>query len=433
MSTQSLRPGDLEVLSLGTGTHPSPLVQEGRRLAFVPDGARILDVAETGPHMEPGVEPLSFERAGPRQTIHFEPSKVTAAVATCGGLAPGLNNVIRSLYLELTENYGVPRVLGIREGYRGLVPGAGLPPLELSSKDVHSIHDRGGTILGSSRGPQDPGLMVDFLESMGVDVLFCVGGDGTQRGAHVIHEEIARRGLDKAVVGIPKTIDNDVPFVWMSFGYITALSKAEEVLRAAHTEAHDAPNGVGLVKLMGRNAGFIAAGAAVASQEANFVLVPEVPFPLDRFLDALEQRVADRGHALVVVAEGAGQHLLDAASRDARDASGNRLHQDIGLFLADAMKSHFQAAGRELNLKYFDPGYLIRSVPANGWDRVLCDHMARHAVHAAMAGRTDVLIGFQHGQFLHVPIPAAARKKKRMEVPGDLWSAVLSATGQPSW
>ena len=236
-----------------------------------------------------------------------------------------------------------------------------------------------------------------------------------------------------AIVGIPKTIDNDVPFVWLSFGHVTALSQAEKVLRAAHTEAQAAPNGVGLVKLMGRNAGFIAAGAAVASQEANFVLVPEVPFPLERFLDTLLQRIVDHGHALVVVAEGAGQDLLRDNAGGAVDASGNRLHQDIGLFLSDAIKQHFAAADVELNLKYFDPGYLIRSVPATAWDRILSDHMARHAVHAAMTGRTDVLIGFLHGTFLHVPISTAISEKKHMQIPGDLWAAVLSTTGQPSW
>jgi len=428
-----LNQSELQIERLGEASHPSPLAMQGRRIECVSDEAQVRFVAETGPHVSDDEAALRFEKAGPREQIYFDPQHTTAAIVTCGGLAPGLNNVIRSVYQELTENYGVRRVLGIREGYRGLIAGSGLPPMALSELDVDHIHERGGTMLGTSRGPQDPVAMVDFLVDQSIHILFCIGGDGTQRGAHVIREEITRRGLPIAIVGIPKTIDNDVPFVWMSFGHVTALSQAEKVLRAAHTEAKAAPNGLGLVKLMGRNAGFIAAGAAVASQEANFVLVPEVPFPLDRFLDTLLQRMVDKGHALVVVAEGAGQHLLRASGDSGLDASGNRLHGDIGPFLGDAIKKHFADASVELNLKYFDPGYLIRSVPATAWDRILSDHMARHAVHAAMTGRTDVLIGFLHGTFLHVPISTAIAEKKHMEIPGDLWAAVLSTTGQPSW
>ncbi|MFT7462725.1 MAG: 6-phosphofructokinase 1, partial [Pseudohongiellaceae bacterium] len=344
---------DFQVDCLGPATQPSPLALQGRRISCVPHGARVRYVSEIGPHISDADAALSFEKAGPRERIFFDPQQSTAAIVTCGGLAPGLNNVIRSVFEELTDNYGVRRVLGIREGYRGLIAESELTPIELSPARVDGIQERGGTVLGSSRGPQDPRRVVDFLVAHEINMLFCVGGDGTQRGAHVIQQEVARRGLPIAIVGIPKTIDNDVPYVWMSFGYVTALSQAHKVLRAAHVEAHDAPNGVGLVKLMGRNAGFIAAGAAVASQDANFVLVPEVPFPLERFLDTLQQRVLDRGHALVVVAEGAGQHLLshdeDEATDEAesepgsatKDASGNNRHKDIGLFLSDAIKTHF--------------------------------------------------------------------------------------------
>lgn len=424
---------ELEVSSLGACSHESPR-KRNRRSDFVPDSTRVRLEHQVGPEITEGVD-LSFETAGPREKIFFDPASTTAAIVTCGGLSPGLNNVLRSAFLELTHGYGVQRVLGIREGYRGLNPASGLAPVEVTSDLVHNIHDQAGTVLGSSRGAQDPAVVVDTLEREQIDILFCVGGDGTQRGAHRIHEEIHRRGLDKAVVGIPKTIDNDIPYVWMSFGYATALEKAEEVLRAAHKEALGVQNGVGLVKVMGRDAGFIAAGAAVASQEANFVLVPEVPFPLegtDGFLEALERRILARGHALIVVAEGAGQHLLDRGGA-ARDASGNVLYDDIGPFLRDRIAAHFAERHIPLNLKYLDPSYLIRSVPATAWDRILSDRMARSAVHAGMAGKTDVMIGFLHSTLIHVPIPAAVARKKQMEPTSDLWNAVLSATGQPNW
>jgi 6-phosphofructokinase 1 len=425
---------ELEVRKLGGSRFASPL-QGSRGFVFVNDGRRIRYQHRIGTCVAPAEAELSFEEAGPRERIFFEPARTTAAVVTCGGLSPGLNNVIRAVFSELRHNYGVPRIFGIRNGYAGLNPAAGPPPIELQPQDVEEIDKLGGTVLGSSRGQQPPEAVVDFLEQSGIDLLFCIGGDGTQRGAHAICEEVARRGLSKAVVGIPKTIDNDIPFVWMTFGYLTALEKAEEVLRGAHVEARGAPNGIAIVKLMGRNAGFIAAGAAMASDEANFVLVPEVPFPLEGpggFLDALQRRMAARGHALIVVAEGAGQHLL-AQSSGQRDASGNVLFEDIGVFLRDRIKAHFAGQGIPVNVKYIDPSYLIRSVPASAWDRILANQMGRAAAHAAMAGRTDVLIGCHLNELIHVPLTTVTARRRQLELDSDLWMAVLSMTGQPRW
>jgi 6-phosphofructokinase 1 len=402
---------------------------------FTPDEARVRYQHEIGPHVPPCDE-VSFEKAGPREMIFFEPCKTSAAIVTCGGLCPGLNNVIRSLFLELRYNYCVNRILGIRNGYMGFNPASGLAPIELTPEFVGDIHYLGGTVLGSSRGPQDVKSIVDFLIGEQIDLVFCIGGDGTMRGAHEIHEEATRRGLKKAIVGIPKTIDNDIPYVWQTFGYATALEKAEEVLRGAHVEARGALNGIGLVKLMGRDAGFIAAGAALASQEVNFVLVPEVRFPLigeNGFLDALERRLARRGHALIAVAEGAGQHLVPQQER-VRDPSGNLKPVDIGPFLRERILQHFRDRKLDVTLKYIDPSYFIRSVPANAADRILCDLMARHAAHAAMAGKTDVLVGLWDNDLTHVPISAVTKAgKKQLDTAGDQWMAVLSITGQPMW
>jgi 6-phosphofructokinase 1 len=343
--------------------------------------------------------------------------------------------VIRSAFLELTYNYGVKRILGIRNGYTGLNPDSGLEPIFMTQRFVQNIHHLGGTVLGSSRGMHEPAILVDFMEAREIDILFCIGGDGTQRGAHAIQREVQKRGLPKSIIGIPKTIDNDVPYVEISFGYVTALEVASEVLRGAHVEATGAPHGVGLVKLMGRAAGFIAAGAAIASQEANFVLVPEVPFPLEGpggFLELLERRLLTRGHALIVVAEGAGQHLFDGVDAE-RDASGNVRFQDIGAYLRERIKKHFADRKLRLNLKYIDPSYVIRSVPANAWDRILTDRMARGAVHAGMAGKTDAMMGYWNQEIVHVPISAAVSQDRQMSLESDLWNAVLATTGQPDW
>ncbi|MEM8605467.1 MAG: ATP-dependent 6-phosphofructokinase [Myxococcota bacterium] len=423
---------DLLIPTLGPCRFDSPL--SGRRQNFCDDTHRIEITRRVDTTAEDPGE-LSFEEGGPRPKIFFDPAKTTAAFVTCGGLSPGLNNVIRSGFLELKFNYGVRRILGIRHGYAGLNPDSGITPAVMTERFVKDIHYMGGTVLGTSRGSHDPEILVDFMVDEEIDILFCIGGDGTQRGAHRIRQEIARRGLSKSVIGIPKTIDNDVPYVELSFGYVTALEVASEVLRGAHVEAKGALNGIGLVKVMGRGAGFIAAGAALASQEANFVLVPEVSFPLEGdggFLDCLERRVRDRRHALVVVAEGAGQHLFRDEQMD-RDASGNPRYRDIGIYLRDRIHRHFESRGLELNLKYIDPSYAIRSVPANAWDRILSDRMARAAVHAAMAGKTDAMIGYWGNAIVHVPISLTVAEKKQMSLESDLWNAVLATTGQPDW
>ncbi len=426
---------DTTIQTLGPCSFDSPLALNtvlGDQIGnFVSDQTRIRHQVEWAPH-ETSDEETFFEKAGPRQKLFFDPAKTRAAIVTCGGLCPGLNNVIRSIVLELHHNYGVREILGIRNGFRGLTL-KGPSPLILEIKDVEDIHRDGGTILSSSRGQQKVGDMVDFLVHHKIDILICVGGDGTQRGSHEIAQETLLRHLPISIVGVPKTIDNDIQFVRQTFGYFTAIESARAILEGAHCEAKGAPNGIGLVKLMGRDSGFIAAGAAVASQEANFVLVPEIPIQLDGpkgFLATLHQRVMDRHHAVIVVAEGAGQTLLEKS--EGTDPSGNRKKADIGPYLRDRIMAYFKDKGTEVNLKYIDPSYIIRSVPANSQDSRLCDSYARNAVHAAMAGKTDLIIGDWYSVYVHVPILAAVARCKQIDPEGDLWSAVISSTGQPS-
>ena len=430
-------PEQLIVSQLGPRTVRSPLPLSntwGDDFGnFIPDEARML-YQPTGMPGWPVDPHLSLERAGPRESIFFDPAKARAAIVTCGGLCPGLNNVIRSVFLQLHDNYGVRDVFGIRNGYQGLNPAVGKPPIRLDLEFVDTIHKLGGTVLGTSRGEQDAAVVVDFLQRDRIDMLFCVGGDGTQRGAHAIAREAARRGYAIAVVGIPKTIDNDINYVWRSFGYITALDRAREVLHGAHAEARGVQNGISLVKLMGRDAGFIAAGAAAASQEVDFTLIPEVPFKLEGengFLPRLKRRILAREHAVIVVAEGAGQDLMPDEPVQ-RDASGNLKPRDIGMFLRSRVAEYFAAERIPAQVRYFDPSYIIRSAPADTGDSLLCDQMARHAVHAAMAGKTDMLIGFWYNVFVHVPIPLVTAGKRCVDPEGELWMAVLSATGQPA-
>ncbi|MCP5524320.1 MAG: ATP-dependent 6-phosphofructokinase [Verrucomicrobiales bacterium] len=423
-----LQQSDFTVDRLGPGEFDSPM----RNVPFIRDDRRVLyaaEAAEVCAEIEAGRKPLAFEIAGPRERLFFKPGTVRAGLVTCGGLCPGLNDVIRAVVLSLEHHYQAEVIYGFRYGYEGLIDDYGHEPWLLDSEEVDHIEDAGGTILGSSRGPQDVGRMVDRLEQLGINMLFVIGGDGTLRGGRDMAAEIHRRGSNIAVIGLPKTIDNDIGFIQMSFGFQTAVAEAGQAIAAAHVEAKGARNGIGLVKLMGRHSGFIAAHAALAGSQVNFCLVPECPFTLESFLGTLQARLERRGHAVIVVAEGAGQDLMEANL--GRDASGNVKLGDIGLFLRDEIKAHFGRVKMPVGLKYIDPSYMIRGVPANAFDSAFCLLLGHNAVHAAMSGRTNVVVGFWRNEFTHVPIPLATSARKQIVPDSRLWSSVLASTGQP--
>ena len=415
----------MNINTLGEPRFTSPLP------FHVSDKARVLFNVIVDPDA-PVSEELLLEVAGPRERLFFDPKHTRAGIVTCGGLCPGLNNVIRSLVLELHHGYGVREILGFVNGYQGLDPWRGSEPIPLTPEFVEDIHKEGGTELNTSRGPVDISVAVDNLIRRKVDILFVIGGDGTQRGGEAILREAQQRGHALAVVGVPKTIDNDVAFVSRTFGYVTAVEEAVKAINCAHTEAHSVHNGISLVKIMGRHAGFIAAGATIASQDVNFTLVPEVPFVLegeDGFLSALKRRVLKRAHAVILVAEGAGQHLFGPGD-DQYDASGNLKSKDIGNYLRERIEAYFKAEDIPNTFRYFDPSYLIRSVPASAEDAILCDFFARNAVHAAMAGKTGLVIGYQHDTFTHVPIELITSRKKQLDLNSPAWLGVLASTGQ---
>jgi 6-phosphofructokinase 1 len=422
------QPLNFTIERLGDGCFPSPMTG----VRFVGDGERLLyhaRLADIRNALDAGTEPPTMELAGPRESLFFDPATIACGIVTCGGLCPGINDVIRAVTLSLCHHYGVRRIYGFRYGYEGLVKRLGHAPLELTPTAVGQIGEMGGTILASSRGPQDPAEMVDYLAELGVGILFAIGGDGTLKGAGAIAAEARQRGLPLSIIGIPKTIDNDISFVQKTFGFETAVAEAHRAIYAAHTEAAGARNGIGLVKLMGRDSGFIAAYASLIDSQVNFCLVPEVPFTLDGLLRNLEQRLTKRGHAVIVVAEGAGQELLAATAE--RDASGNAKLGDIGTWLRDAIKGHFSGGGMECNLKYIDPSYIIRSQPANPHDSALCLLLGQNAVHAGMSGRSNMVVGIWNHQFTHVPISLATSARKKLDPEGWVWSSVLASTGQP--
>lgn len=427
-----------EIPTLGAPRIDSPLtkIREGvHKYSFADDGDRVSiydDPDYLAEFIRKNEEIPAFEMAGPRKKIYFDPSKVKCALVTCGGLCPGLNDIIRSIVLELFHGYGVKNIFGIRYGLQGFIPKYGHPVIDLTPDRVGSILDTGGSILASSRGPQDIDEIVDSLERMNIGILFLIGGDGTLKAASKITDTIIERKLKISLVGIPKTIDNDIYLVSRSFGFDTAVDVATQAITAAHNEAKGYPNGIGLIKLMGRHSGFIAATASLAQQDANFVLIPEVDFDLDGkkgFLTSLERRLGERHHAVIVVAEGAGQKFFEDKKNETDD-SGNIRLKDIGVFMKNMICRHFEKKGTEISLKYIDPSYIIRSLSANANDSVFCGFLARGSVHAGMAGKTGMIISSWNNRYVHVPLKSSVGKRKRIHPSGVLWRAVQEATGQ---
>ena len=422
---------DFIIEEVGKPSHPNPIkrneyISDDERIAFSSQVINIMQQIESCEKIP------SFEKAGMREKLFHNPETTKAAIITCGGLCPGLNNVIKGLVSELEIEYGIRDIIGIRYGYLGLSKKSHHEPIALKLEYIDQIHKQGGTVLGSSRGNQDPADMVDQLVSRNVNILFCIGGDGTLKGARAIAEEIRRRELKISIVGIPKTIDNDLSFVEKTFGFETSVQVASDIITSAYTEAKCAENGIGIVKLMGRDSGFISASATLANSVVDFCLVPETQFQLrgdGGLLKALEKRIKERQFSVIVVAEGAGQHLFDEAS-ERRDQSGNLMKEDIGLYLKQQIEENFLTKNTEISIKYFDPSYHIRSVPANASDAIFCYQLAAHAVHAGMSGKTNLVIGHWNNFFTHVPIDLATSERRMIDLDSVLWKGVVSTTQQ---
>lgn len=431
---------DFEVKRLGKPGIVSPLslskVDGDYLTNYVPDKERVLynnSLSEVQKELKNGKDILSFEKAGPREKIFFNPATCKVGIVTCGGLCPGINDVIRGLVMQLSFWYKVKTIYGFRYGYMGLIKESGIQPIVLDPDIVSDIHEQGGSILSSSRGDQDVEKIVDRLMEFGINILFTIGGDGTLRGAGEIEKEIEKRGLPISIIGIPKTIDNDIGFIEKTFGFETAFSHAVDSIRAGHTEAKGYMCGIGLVKLMGRESGYIAANASIASQVVNFCLIPEIPFDLsgdNGFFKHLEERLEKKCHTVIVVAEGVGKHLCP---RDEVDASGNKKFGDVGIFLREAILKHFHKIGKKISMKYIDPSYMIRSSRAIPSDSIYCNQLAQYAAHAGMSGRTGMVVGDWNNRFVHVPIETAVKNRKFIQPESMFWLNVLETTGQPRW
>ncbi|HNW81742.1 MAG TPA: ATP-dependent 6-phosphofructokinase [bacterium] len=430
---------DLLIKKIGTQNFVSPLTANKKiyESQMVPEDERVLayidkSVVDSITGSQCAVP--SFEKAGPREKLFFEPGETVSAIVTCGGICPGLNAVIRGIVVMNYYRYNNQRTFGINYGYAGLVKDLGYEVRHLTPAMVENMQLRGGTMIGTSRGGQDPVKMVDRLVELGVNVLYAIGGDGTQRGAMDIIKEIEKRNLKISVIGIPKTIDNDINYIDRSFGTETAFSEACDSIDSAYTEATSIHNGIGIVKLMGRESGFISANATLATNQVDFCLIPEMDFRMTGdggFLDLVEKRLRRKKHCVIVVAEGAGQGYVRDPENLERDESGNVRLGDIGVFIKDKIRSYLKTKGVHHSIKYIDPSYIIRSCSPTPNDSIFCSQLAQMAVHAGMTGRTGMVVGYLNGQFIHIPMELATSKRKKIDTNGQLWLSVIEETGQP--
>ncbi|KAJ7526003.1 hypothetical protein O6H91_17G077200 [Diphasiastrum complanatum] len=376
-----------------------------------------------------------FPRAGPRERVIYKPEDVKAAIVTCGGLCPGMNAVIRELVIGLWYQYGVRDVQGIQAGYRGFYSMEWVP---LSPKVVDHWHKIGGTVLGTSRGGFDLEKIISSIEKSCCNVIFIIGGDGTLRGALKIMDEVTRKGLRVTIACIPKTVDNDVGIIDRSFGFQTAVEAAQAAINAAHVEAESTPNGVGLVKLMGRYSGHIALDATLSSRDVDCCLIPEVPFFLHGeggLLEFMEQRLKANGHAVIVMAEGAGQDLIPREGENSIDDSGNVANLDIGPWLSKQLKQWWKEKypDRLFTVKYIDPTYMVRAIPSNATDTIYCTLLAHSTIHGAMAGYTGFVGGVVNGNYCYIPLDQVAQAKHFVNVNDHTWAWVRSVSNQPDF
>ncbi|XP_042396037.1 ATP-dependent 6-phosphofructokinase 5, chloroplastic-like [Zingiber officinale] len=372
------------------------------------------------------------QRAGPRKEIYYEPVEVKAAIVTCGGLCPGLNDVIRQIVLTL-EKYGVKNIVGIQYGFRGFCDQS-LRELPLSHQVVQNINLAGGSLLGVSRGGPSVSAIVDSIKAKAIDMVFVLGGNGTHAGAYAIHNECRKRKMKVTIIGVPKTIDNDIQLMDKTFGFDTAVEEAQRAINSAYIEAHSAYHGIGIVKLMGRSCGFIAMHASLSSGQIDICLIPEVPFKLEGpngVLQHLEHLIRTNGSAVICVAEGAGQEFLSKSN--ATDASGNAMLGDIGVYMQQQIKMHFKNIGLPADIKYIDPTYMVRACRANASDAILCTLLGQNAVHGAFAGFSGITTGVCNTHHVYLPIPEVIRFPKSVNPNSRMWHRCLTSTGQPDF
>ena len=435
---------------LGPLTVPNPASEESVGLYRTPEARKTVTAdMDVIAQFQARAQPVpAFLEAGPRRMLFHEPQSVRAVVVTSGGLAPGLNCVVHGIVTRHWNTYGVNAarrggIFGIYDGFVGLYnKPLDKTPASLRPEITEPWLDRGGSMLGARRfHEQELGELADQITANlalnDINILYVIGGDGSLKVAHEIAQRAKARNI--SVVGIPKTMDNDVLWVWQSFGFNTAVQKAAEVVNTMHAEA-ESTRRVGLIELFGAESGFVAANATLASGHVDLVLVPEIFLALcpqqceallDRFIEYLSQTVRskERAHAIVVLAEGVGELFKQRQVKlGGQPVSGKNFAGELRDFLQGGLKDPL---GRVVDVFVNQPRHNIRAVPANAYDQIYCARLGALAVDNALAGYTDVMVSQWLTEYVLVPLELVALGKKSIPPGGMFWKQVVSSTGQP--
>eukprot|EP00668_Euglena_longa_P014128 GGOE01018102.1.p1 GENE.GGOE01018102.1~~GGOE01018102.1.p1 ORF type:complete len:494 (+),score=144.75 GGOE01018102.1:38-1483(+) len=409
-----------------TPTFPNPL-SEKRNQQYRNAGEYILETiighAETSLQSREKIKKdyNAIYRAGPRREVYFG-TDTNACIVNTGGLCPGLNSVIEELVRTL-DTYNADTIYGIRYGFLGFDTTEYMP-LILTPHSVLNIHQRGGTILGTCRGSFNEDLILKFLKECNIGQMYVIGGDGSHRAALRIHALCKEHQLRCVVVGIPKTIDNDILFFDKTFGFDTAVEVASKVIDCSFVEASSVKNGVGVVKVMGRDSGFVARNAALSNNVVDACLIPEVPFEIKGnggLLPWLDGHLATKHCAVIVICEAAGQQHLPCLGKD---PTGHNIYEDTGKWLKKAIETHWQETGQEGKVFLIDPSYMLRSVPANTGDNMFCIQLAQAAVHTAYSGYSGVTVGRYHDLYGVMPIEMVVSGLRKVNPKGSLWQTL---------
>ena len=347
-------------------------------------------------------------------------------ILTGGGDAPGLNAVIRAVVKTAIYEYEC-EVLGIRDGYDGFVNDGGVIPLGI--QEVRGILPRGGTILGAANRGNPFGrkvvrdgkeVTIDVSEEiisginrLNLDALLVLGGDGTMHSAHELYVKGA------PIIGVPKTIDNDIGGTERTFGFDTAVTTATEAIDKLHTTA-EAHHRVMVLEVMGRDAGFIALHSGI-SGGSDVILIPEIPFKYESVVKKVQERV-DRGmlFSIVVVSEGA------------KPVEGGQVFSRLGdEIYVPRLGGIGQIVGEYIEQQGFETrvtvlGHVQRGGSPTPFDRWLATRYGAAAVRLAAQGKFDRMVSLQADQIVDVSLAEAIASPKRVDIHGD---AVLTARG----
>lgn len=462
------------------------------------EGARIVVDARRKYHdplegITPAAWNLTMPEAGPRRYVSYpQKNQLKVGILVSGGIAPGINAVISGIIArhhayqawsqKINKNYAL-EILGYSEALKGLLH-AGRPAVPLDLKTVREAVNHGGSILPTARADElldleDPkqrdgalDKVTSRLINQQIDILYIIGGDGSMRAAHAISCRARRNPINElSVIGIPKTMDNDILWVWQSFGFLSAVEFAKQAILQLHTEVMSNPR-LCVIQLFGSDSGFVVSHAALASGVCDAVLIPEVNFTLKQLSGYIRYRLQDRPHsdkpyggivalaetaipldwreyvsATAEVADGSEKVILtpeELRAIETFESHGRRVHgQTPDALRSGGLRLVSQILQREIrklgdrwsSYRVFtnEPRHLIRSIEPSVSDVIFAQRLGTLAVDNAMAGYHDFMISQWLTEYVLVPLKLVVLGRKRVPEHGIFWKSVRASTGQPDF